>query len=396
MSRPTFVLITALLALLACPMSTAASATHPSTLRVATFNTSLNDDAGGLIARLQGDDPRARKIAATIQRVRPDVVLLNEFDHDAAGTAATLFNERYLWEGQFGEAPIDYPHRYFAAVNTGVPSGLDIDGDGRVGGGEDAWGFGLHPGQYGMLLLSRFPIDAGAVRQFRLLRWSSLPGAHRPMRADGSGPYHGDAVWQQLRLSSKSHWDVPLQTPWGEIHLLASHPTPPVFDGPEDRNGRRNFDEIRLWVEYLDNRADADWLVDDAGKRGGLEADARFVVVGDQNADPVDGSGLPGAIAQLLQHPRLLRHPAPRSRGGVEAHERLGGVNLGHRGDPAEDTSQFGPNTGNMRVDFVLPSTGFDIVDSGVFWPLPGEPGSDWLDATDHRMVWLDLQPQAR
>src|SRR3546814_2632341 len=56
---------------------------------------------------------------------------------------------------------------YLAPVNTGVPSGLDLDGSGTVGGegrdrGNDAWGYGLHPGQYGMLVLSRYPIDTDA------------------------------------------------------------------------------------------------------------------------------------------------------------------------------------------------------------------------------------------
>ena len=34
------------------------------------------------------------------------------------------------------------------------------------------------------------------------------------------------------------------------VHFLVSHPTPPVFDGPEDRNGPRNYDEIRFWADY--------------------------------------------------------------------------------------------------------------------------------------------------
>ncbi len=66
-------------------------------LRVATYNTSLYDEAdGGLIRRLEAGDPAARNIAAGLQRVRPDVVLLNEFDYDAAGRAADLFQRYYL------------------------------------------------------------------------------------------------------------------------------------------------------------------------------------------------------------------------------------------------------------------------------------------------------------
>jgi endonuclease/exonuclease/phosphatase family metal-dependent hydrolase len=364
-------------------------------LRVATFNVSLNADRSGeLIEQLRAGSAPARMAAAVIQRQRPDLLLLNEFDHDADGIAVSLFLRDYLGVGQHGEQPIDYPYHFSAEVNTGVASGLDLDLDGRSDGANDAWGYGTHPGQYGMLVLSRYPIERDAVRSFRLLRWATLPEARRPRQPGSDGWFYPDAVWQQLRLSSKSHWDIPLQTPFGRLHFLVSHPTPPVFDGPERRNALRNHDEIRLWAEYLSDSG-GEWLVDDAGRRGGLPADARFVLAGDQNADPLDGASEPGAIQQLLDHPRVLRYPAPRSAGAVAASARLGGVNLGQRSDPAEDTSEFSPRAGNMRVDYVLPSQGFDVVASGVFWPLPGEPGSDWLEGSDHRMVWLDLRPAA-
>ena len=200
----------------------AMASTPTGTLRVATYNTSLFDeDAGGLVARLDFGNAQARKIAAVLQRVRPDIVLLNEFDYDASGQAADLFQRRYLEVAQAGGGePLRYEHRYLAPVNTGVPSGLDLDGNGETDGvgrdrGNDAWGYGLHHGQYGMLVLSRFPIDEAAVRTFQLLRWDAMPGALRPMVPDTGKPFHADAVWTQLRLSSKSHWDVPIQTPSG-------------------------------------------------------------------------------------------------------------------------------------------------------------------------------------
>jgi hypothetical protein len=391
----------ALLVLTACGGSAEvrpAARTEPVTpampLRFATFNTSLYDEEhGGLIARLDEGDEDARKIAAVIQRQRPDVLLLNEFDYDPTGRAATLFQERYLGVGQSGEAAIVYPYRYFAEVNTGVPSGLDLDQDGRVGGegrfhGNDAWGYGLHPGQYGMLVLSKHPIDAEAVRSFRLLRWSTMPGAREPKFPDGRAFYPA-GVWSQLRLSSKSHWDVPIDTPLGRIHFLVAHPTPPVFDGPERRNAARNHDEIRLWAEYL-SPGDKPWLCDDAGRCGGLAPDERFVIAGDYNADPADGGSLPGAIHQLLEHPRVLRQATPRSDGAF-ADAGTNPANAPHKSSPAHDTASFGPRNGNYRVDYVLPSVGLPVQASGVFWPRPGEPGAAWLEATDHRMVWVDL-----
>lgn len=376
------------------PAASAEPVTPAMPLRFATFNTSLFDEThGGLIARLDEGDVDARLIAATIQHLRPDVLLINEFDYDAAGRAATLFQERYLGVGQSGEQAIAYPYRYLAEVNTGVPSGLDLDQGGRIGSegrfrGNDAWGYGLHPGQYGMLVLSMHPIDAAAVRSFRLLRWSTMPGALEPRHPDGRAFYPAD-VWSQLRLSSKSHWDVPIDTPMGRIHFLAAHPTPPVFDGPERRNAARNHDEIRLWAEYI-TPGEKPWLCDDAGHCGGLDANARFVIAGDYNADPADGGSLPGTIHQLLENARVVRYATPRSDGAV-ADAATNPANASHKSSPAHDTASFGLRNGNYRVDYVLPSVGLPVQASGVFWPQPGETGAAWLDASDHRLVWVDL-----
>ncbi|MBN6150934.1 endonuclease/exonuclease/phosphatase family protein [Xanthomonas sp. AmX2] len=375
----------------------AGTARHDGQLRLATYNTSLySDQTGGLIAELQGDSAHARKIAAVLQQVRPDLVLLNEFDYDDAHRAADLFQQRYLEVAQpGGGAALRYPYRYLAAVNTGVPSGLDLDNDGHSGGegrarGNDAWGYGLHPGQYGMLLLSRYPIDASAVRSFRLLKWSALPGALRPIDPASGRPFHRDEVWAQLRLSSKSHWDVPVRTPLGVVHALVSHPTPPVFDGVEKRNAARNHDELRLWREYLGGGAQG-WLCDDAGRCGGLDPGARFVILGDLNNDPVDGEGRHDAIVELIEHPRVLRYPTPRSAGGEETARAYAEQGIVRRGSPAQVTGDFGPKAGAMRLDYVLPSVGFRYLDSGVFWPASGTAAAAIADGSDHHLVWVDV-----
>ncbi|MBE2210332.1 MAG: endonuclease/exonuclease/phosphatase family protein [Xanthomonadaceae bacterium] len=362
-------------------------------VRFATYNTSLySDEDGGLVRRLQGDDADARKIAAVLQRVRPDVVLLNEFDFDAEGRAADLFQRQYLGIGQLGGAPLHYPFRYIAEVNTGVTSGLDIDGDGQVGQsgrarGNDAWGYGLHPGQYGMLVLSMYPLDIDHARTFRLLKWSAMPDARRPVDPVTGKPVHTDATWRQLRLSSKSHWDIPVLTPQGEIHFLASHPTPPTFDGPEDRNGRRNADEIRLWAEYVSGKP-LPWLCDDNRHCGGLPDDARFVIAGDLNADPVDGDSVHGAINRLLDSPRVLATRAPTSPGAAEQARRYG---IARKGDIATHTGNFGPKAGTLRIDYVLPSRGLRVLDTGVAWPAASAPDADFSNASDHHAVWIDV-----
>src|SRR5690606_234234 len=91
------------------------------TLRVATYNVSLNRPAAGeLVADLEGGaDEQARAVAQVLQTTRPDVVLLNEFDHDDDGEALDLFRSEYLAVSQHGEAPLRYPHAYTAPVNTG-------------------------------------------------------------------------------------------------------------------------------------------------------------------------------------------------------------------------------------------------------------------------------------
>src|SRR5690606_16759185 len=202
-------------------------------------------------------------------------------------------------------------------------------------------------------------IAVDRVRTFRRFLWKDMPGAFLPVGPAGAAWFSPDAL-NVVRLSSKSHWDLPVRIGRRTVHVLASHPTPPSFDGPERRNARRNHDEIRFWADYLTGGRAARYIYDDAGRRGGLRAGALFVLLGDLNADPYDGTSVDGAIRQLLDHPRVDASYVPSSEGAVEASRLQGGVNAGHRGDPAHDTADFadqppdGP--GNLRVDYVLPA----------------------------------------
>ena len=51
-----------------------------------------------------------------------------------------------------------------------------------------------------------------------------------------------------------------------------------------------------------------------------------------------------------------------------------------------------------MRVDYVLPSQGWEIVASGVFWPAKDDPlrrlvgDGEEAVSSDHRLVWVDLR----
>src|ERR1044072_1232753 len=101
----------------------------PVHVRFATFNASLNRATEGqLLADLSTpDNVQAQKVAEVIQRNRPDVMLVNEFDYVPGNAAANAFRTNYLQHAQHGAAPIDYPYAYTAPVNTGVPTGFDLN-----------------------------------------------------------------------------------------------------------------------------------------------------------------------------------------------------------------------------------------------------------------------------
>jgi hypothetical protein len=364
-------------------------------VRFATFNASLNRNAEGqLLADLSTpDNSQAKAVAEIIQRTSPDVLLVNEFDYYEGGVAAELFRDNYLEVPQNGAAPVHYPYYFVAPSNTGIPSGFDLNNNGVVGGPDDAYGFGFFPGQYGMVVYSKYPIDADAVRTFQLFLWKDMPGNLLPT------DFYSAEEQNILRLSSKSHWDVPISVGKRTVHFLVSHPTPPTFDGAEDRNGRRNNDEIRFWADYIGSPQRSAYIYDDEGDTGGLKPGELFVIAGDQNSDPNDGDSVEGSIEALLNHPRINTSVTPSSQGGVEASLLQGGANLSHEGNPAYDTADFNDNPapGNLRADYVLPSKALRILDAAVFWPVQADPlsrltGVFPFPSSDHRLVWVDVR----
>jgi hypothetical protein len=382
-------------------------------VRFATFNASLNRDrAGQLVEDLSTPgNQQARNVAEIIQRVRPDVLLINEFDYEESGRAPKLFQANYLSVSQHGAEPIHYPHRVYLPVNTGIPSGHDLDNDGRIvttpgtrGYGNDSVGFGQFPGQYGMLLLSKFPIENRRIRTFRKFLWKDMWVPNLPTKPDGSQWYPDEALGV-LRLSSKSHWDVPLKIGRRRVHVLASHPTPPAFDGPEDRNGKRNWAEIGFWNIYVNFPYHPNMLgmlaftTDDRGLQRGIEFGTAFVILGDLNADPHDGDSVPGTMQMLLENRHVNASFVPASQGAVEASQLQGRKNEQHRGEPRFDTADFAdtdPSPGNLRVDYVLPSKQLGVIGGGVFWPVASDPLHRLVEmnpvaSSDHRMVWLDV-----
>ncbi|MGI9175600.1 MAG: endonuclease/exonuclease/phosphatase family protein [Rhodothermales bacterium] len=383
-----------------------AAAQDSATIRVATYN--IEDVRTADV--LDPDHPRLKAAAALIQRTRPDILFVGEMTYDLPGAPDVQVGEA---EGQNGQrfadnflaasqAPGLEPIRYraFAApTNTGLASGYDLNRSGEAvttypepspgsngtagpqtdGGrayGNDSWGFGTFPGQYGMTLLVREGLEVleDSVRTFRLLPWQAMPKALLPTDPETGAPWYAGKAGEQFRLSSKSHWDVPVRLPNGVVlHVLASHPTPPAFDGKEGRNKRRNHDEIRFWADYLDGAA---YIQDDSSRAGGLAPDVPFVIVGDLNADPDEGSSFENPIGTfLLDHPRINGQFVPTAdSAGQRAYPNL---------DP-DDTAQWG-----LRVDYVLPSADVRVLNGEVVRPAPSDTAG--VEPSDHFLVWLDL-----
>ncbi|ATF17160.1 endonuclease/exonuclease/phosphatase family protein [Phaeobacter gallaeciensis] len=349
-------LATLLLAAL-LPLISPADADPAKTLRIASFNTELSRKGPGLLLRdlQRSKDPQIAAILQTLTEADADILVLQGIDWDYEGRS--VIELRNLLAKRIPR----YGHIYAARPNTGMQTGRDMDGDGRLGTARDAQGYGRFTGQDGMAILSRLPILRDDVRDLSKLLWQDLPGAKLPTDSDGTPFPSRDALAAQ-RLSTTGHWVVPILLPSGEpLSVLAFQATPPLFDGPEDRNGLRNQDEIRLWQVLLD------------GGLGPRPAEP-WVIVGGANLDPEKGAGRRAAIADLLRDPRL-QDPRPRD-------------NAGHT-----DTVNWG-TSGSMRVDYILPSQALQVVASGLMWPanIPTKDGDMNRPASRHALVWTDLK----
>ncbi|MFZ3581653.1 endonuclease/exonuclease/phosphatase family protein [Loktanella sp. DJP18] len=310
-----------------------------------------------MLRDLGRDDPQIDAVAAIVAQIAPDILLLTDVDYDRGGVALRALADRLGFEHSFALLP-----------NSGMATGFDLDGNQRLGEARDAHGFGMFSGDSGMGLLSRWPIDDSGVRDLSDLLWRDVPGATLPKGA----PWTDDIAAIQ-RLSTTGHWIVPVLAPGGVIDVMAFSATPPVFDGPEDRNGLRNRDELRLWTQVMD------------GTFGPVPR--TFIIAGNANLDPDDGDGLRAAMQSFLNDARLT-DPQPRSAGGAAA------ADSDQTGDPARDTADWPEGEpGNLRVDYVLPAAAWTVTDSGVYWPAPDDPDAALAEAAGpHRLVWVDLR----
>ena len=352
-------------------MPSIALAQSADTLRVATFAAPLSRDGPGLLLRdiSEGDDPQIIAIAAVIDQVAPDILVLTDFDYDAGNMALAAFSD---------SLNTPYPYHFSLTPNAGVQTGLDVDGDGRAGDARDALGYGRVLGDGGMAILSRYPIGEDDVRDLTGLLWRDVVGGQMPFQS--GAPFPSQQVHDELPVSSAGHWIVPIDVSGTTLTLLTYSSTAPVFDGPEDFNGLRNRDELRVWENLLD------------GQMG--DVPSAPILIGNVNAEPMDGEGLRDGIAAVLARPDL-QDPAPTSRGSALS------SNADHTGNPALDTADWNDDgPGNLRVSYVLPSSSLVVVGAGVFWPAPDDPladllGSDGMAAGPHRLVWVDLERES-
>lgn len=327
-------------------------------LRIATYNADLSASGPGLLLHdLRKPDLPPQRAAAVqaIAALNADVILLTGIDYDLKGEALAAL------AAKLAESGADYPYFIPLRPNTGVPTGRDLDGNGKLGEARDAQGWGRFPGEGGMAVLSKLPIDAG-LRDFSGFLWADLPGSLIP---------DADPARDVQRLHTTGAYEVPLLLPDGQtLRLLAFYASPPVFDGPEDRNGRRNHDETAFWLHLL-----AGDLPDDAPK-------APSVLLGQTSLDPVDGEGRPKALRSLLRHP-ALQDPGPK---GSADHS-----DPGQKGDPALDTALY-DGLGGLRVEVILPSADLVVDGAGVLWPPDTDPLAAMLaTASRHRPLWVDL-----
>jgi hypothetical protein len=366
-------------------------------LRVATFSAGLSRSVPGQLAEdlsAPGDD-RGLQVAETVQRAAPDVVLLTDFDVDGGEDVAQSFRTNYLAVGTGGQEGIDYPYLYVAEVNNGVDTGADLDNDGVIGGSGDAYGPGEFAGQHGMVLYSRHPLDTEGVRTFRELPWDAMPYNAIPEDT------FTDLERSVLRLSSSSHWDIPVQVDGQTVHILAAQPSR-AEDGIAGT--ARHHDEMRFWADYVQGKAG--YAQDDQGRTGGLPAGREFVLAGDFG--PLTGQDFAGAedahpsgMARLLDD-QDIADPHPESAGA----RSLAGDEAGSQSTATEVVARDDGEWELARSDYVLPSTALETSDAGVFWPLPGQVGAHLTNAqapggdpgepnpstpSEHRLVWTDL-----
>jgi hypothetical protein len=407
------------------PAPSSAQEQKATTMRVACY------DLGGVRTRdlLRSDARRVKALAEIIQRVRPNILVVSGIDRDDEGAPdvppnappglnASRFVDRYLAVPQAkGLIPLNY-ETFMPVTNSGQPSGMDLDHSGSIESAwvdpaegatataqenaararysGDCWGPGAYPGQRGIAVLvdPRLSIDRASIRTIRLMPWDYMPASSLAMDdRTGKPAWYTPEEAKTIRLASTCLVDVPVKVPNGSVlHVISTLPTEIGGHDEQQRRARRNRDEIRLLTDYIEGQG---YIVDDAGRGGGLEPGASFVVLANLNATPGDPAGYRDPIAHdLFISPRLNASVTPDrehldwvltsrdSRGDDASKAKRGSVN-----GPRAATTRDG-----RRVDYVLPSKDLGIRDAGV-WSYADldANGKAIAPPSDHDLVLMDL-----
>lgn len=289
-------------------------------------------------------DPEPLAIAKHIAKISPDIIVLQNIDYDSKRNGLTALRDLIAKQGG-----LEYPYLLAPHPNTGIPTGVDVDRDGTTHGPRDAQGYGTFPGQRGLAVLSRHPIDNAHVQSFTQALWNDM--ALAAPKLIPSPDMLGQDVRKRLRLSSTAHVAIPVLVSGRQLMILTHHATPPLFDGPEDRNGFRNAAENLFWLAYLNGS-----VIKQPPKS--------YVLAALANIDPDKGQGHRTAISHILQSPQFndpLATVPPANRTTVQWNENRSSA---------------------MRVSYLLPSPNIPVIATG------NEPNPS---ASRHHLIWIDI-----
>ena len=361
----------------------------PPKVRIAQFN--LREMSTAKL--LDGADEQAGAAAEVIARFAPDIISINELQFDIEGIpslgspGAPSSTQPGTFDGGAGNAKrladrvaavnaaAAFPHTAITLGNSGFTwAGPTLGNPSFVLRGWGDW-----PGRFNSAILTKFPIAYDKIRVINEFAWDALPGnsIEKMKTAIGTGVPAG------FPLFEKGIVVVPVEVaPGALLYMVMHHPVAPAF---EAINPYRHFDELQGLKLFLD------------GKLPGVEplpAGAKFVLIGDLNADPEDGDSLDGGIEPILSHPALnVFFPSGAGTKGKNGQYNtyLSGCGKDDGSTVDDPTTKF-----QMQLDYVLPSKTFGAAKVGeVFFPDFQAQKADFqlaCKASDHRLVYVDVE----
>jgi hypothetical protein len=362
--------------------------TGPVRLRVAQFN--LREMSTDKL--MSASDEQATAAAEVAARFEPDILCINELQYDISGWPAQGMpgaapgspyggynvpgadNAKRVAERVAAAGGPSYEHTLLTAGNSGYYwEGNTLGFDWFI-----LRGWGEYPGRFNTAVLSKYPIVEDQVRIITNFAWEDLPD-NKIAQMDSE---IGVQVPPGFPLFEKSLNVVPVQVGADVVHLVLLHPVSPAFD---PINPYRNYDELRALRLFLD------------GQLPGVEplaVGAKFIVVGDLNADPDDGDSLPGAIQQVLEQPDLLAvfpEGAGTKGNNGQYNTYISGCGLDDGSVVTNPAARF-----QLQLDYLLPSATIgQPLESNNFFPDIAQNQYDFAlscRASDHRFLSIDVE----